>query len=519
MRSIREMLHRTGHAAAPSMGMRLLLYWFAMALLLVATILSILMATGVLSHASRQLAGVLDIQQRNTYAALDAQMNTLTAQGMAMSEKLGKELDAFLAVKGISFDELNNDPVAIAELEKRLYPPLSSTLSAASCSGIFFCLHATANTSLPNADDLRAGMYLRYSGLQPTVASEQDIICFRGATEAARGLQLQMHNRWNPELNAALIPGSQKVSAYQGQRLAEGCLWTKRTELLDTWEQVTLLCVPILDGSGVVRGFCGMEVSDLYFSLSHGTVSSTFGKMLTLVAPVDGDKLSLSGAMLGATDGSRLTADGTLHISEGKYYTTYTNGKETYLGRHQLLDAGTWDDVPLAAVTLLPDDAFRSYERGARGAWFLGAVLFLLMMLAAATMLSRSFVKPINKSLAAVRGGAAEMVASGIPEIDELLAAIRERPAGTLPPEVEARLQGFARRAETLTGTERTILQYYMDGHTVKDIPELASISASTVKTHNRNLYRKLGVASFDELKVYIELFAGCGRSSELLSR
>lgn len=57
MRSIREMLHRTGHAAAPSMGMRLLLYWFAMALLLVATILSILMATGVLSHASRQLAG------------------------------------------------------------------------------------------------------------------------------------------------------------------------------------------------------------------------------------------------------------------------------------------------------------------------------------------------------------------------------------------------------------------------------------------------------------------------------
>lgn len=75
--------------------------------------------------------------------------------------------------------------------------------------------------------------------------------------------------------------------------------------------------------------------------------------------------------MLGATDGSRLTADGTLHISEGKYYTTYTNGKETYLGRHQLLDADTWDDVPLAAVTLLPEDTFRSYERGrgAHGSW------------------------------------------------------------------------------------------------------------------------------------------------------
>ena len=93
------------------------------------------------------------------------------------------------------------------------------------------------------------------------------------------------------------------------------------------------------------------------------------------------------------------------------------------------------------------------------------------------------------------------MVASGIPEIDELLAAIRERPTGTLPPDVEARLRGFAERASTLTGTERTILQYYMDGYTVKDIPELACISASTVKTHNRNLYRKLDVDSFDELR------------------
>ena len=326
------------------------------------------------------------------------------------------------------------------------------------------------------------------------------MICFRGAAETARSLQLQMHNRWNPELNAALIPGSDQVTAYQGARLADGCLWTKHTELPDTWEQVMLLCLPILDGGGTVRGFCGAEISDLYFSLSHNTVPSAFGNMLTLAAPIDGDSLLLSGAMLGATDGSRLTANGILHISDGKYYTSYSDGKNTYLGRHQLLDAATWDGIPLAAVTLVPDGTFRSYETGSQIAWFLGAVLFLLAMLVVATVLSRQFVKPINKSLAAVRGGT-EMVASGIPEIDELLAAIRDRPTGTLPPDVEARLRGFAERASTLTGTERTILQYYMDGYTVKDIPELACISASTVKTHNRNLYRKLDVDSFDELR------------------
>ena len=94
-------------------------------------------------------------------------------------------------------------------------------MSAASCSGIFFCLNVTANTELPNADVLRAGLYLRYTGLQPTVASEQDAVCFRGAAEAARGLRLQMHNRWNPELNTALIPGSERVSASRVERPAE----------------------------------------------------------------------------------------------------------------------------------------------------------------------------------------------------------------------------------------------------------------------------------------------------------
>ena len=349
MRPIREAIQKK-RAAGPSMGLRLLLYWFTMVLLM-AAILSTLMATGVLSHPAHQLSGTLDIQQRNTYAALDSQMDALTAQSMAMSEKLGKELDAFLAAKGIAFDELNNDPDTIAELEKRLYTPLSNTLGAASCSGIFFGLNVTANTFLPNAEDFRAGLYLRYSGLQPTVASEQDVICFRGAAETARSLQLQMHNRWNPELNAALIPGSDQVTAYQGARLADGCLWTKRTELLDTWEQVMLLCVPILDGGGTVRGFCGAEISDLYFSLSHNTVPSAFGNMLTLAAPIDGDSLLLSGAMLGTADGSRLTANGILHISDGKYYTTPLTamGKTPIWGGTSfwMLPRGTASPLPL----------------------------------------------------------------------------------------------------------------------------------------------------------------------------
>ena len=46
MRSIRNAIQNS-YAASRSMAVRLVLYWFIMALLLVAAILSILMATGV----------------------------------------------------------------------------------------------------------------------------------------------------------------------------------------------------------------------------------------------------------------------------------------------------------------------------------------------------------------------------------------------------------------------------------------------------------------------------------------
>ena len=53
MRSIRNAIQNS-YAASRSMAVRLVLYWFIMALLLVAAILSILMATGVLRELYRE---------------------------------------------------------------------------------------------------------------------------------------------------------------------------------------------------------------------------------------------------------------------------------------------------------------------------------------------------------------------------------------------------------------------------------------------------------------------------------
>lgn len=92
----------------------------------------------------------------------------------------------------------------------------------------------------------------------------------------------------------------------------------------------------------------------------------------------------------------------------------------------------------------------------------------------------------------------------------------RNGAVGELPTGMEDLFRSFAEKVKTLSSAERRILNYYIEGHDTADIPDLAFISIHTVKKHNRSIYQKLGVASRDELMLYIELFRCCGRLDEL---
>ena len=88
--------------------------------------------------------------------------------------------------------------------------------------------------------------------------------------------------------------------------------------------------------------------------------------------------------------------------------------------------------------------------------------------------------------------------------------------SGELPPNMEELFSSFAGKVKTLSSAEHRILNYYIDGYEISDVPDLAYISINTVKKHNRSIYQKLDVASRDELMLYIELFRCCGRLGEL---
>lgn len=59
---------------------------------------------------------------------------------------------------------------------------------------------------------------------------------------------------------------------------------------------------------------------------------------------------------------------------------------------------------------------------------------------------------------------------------------------------------------QTLTPTERKIFNYYLDGLNVKEIAQTISVKESTVYSHNKSIYSKLGINSLKQLLRYAAL-------------
>lgn len=88
-----------------------------------------------------------------------------------------------------------------------------------------------------------------------------------------------------------------------------------------------------------------------------------------------------------------------------------------------------------------------------------------------------------------------------------------------LPRDLQDSLDSFLDGMAQLTPAELRICDLYIAGYKIGEIPEKAFISMNTVKKHNKNIYRKLGVGSREELLLYVDLFYRCGKEDELIRR
>ena len=506
-----------------SIRRRLVLYWVSMELALFLIFILVLNLIGTFSKTERELSAFLELQERNTSAALSNHLSELTAQGIVLSKDISKKMSNLLNDRGVDFDELNDNIPLIAELEEDLYDSVYTTLNAGDCNGAFVLLDATANTSLVGSDKSRIGCYLRYSDVSAAGSTNQRLSYFRGMFDIARKNDVQLHNRWNPEFYTSNLPGYDDFMAIQVDRIEDSFCWSGRMHITGTWEDAALLYVPVIY-QGRVCGICGIELGYLYFQLSYASVKSQYGSVMTLIAPLEGDNLLLDKAMFGGSAGAALQTQGVLNIKEEKYFDRYESDSVRYVGIHKSLGQRTVDGRELVVALLLPESSFSSAVSSERAKWMIVSVAALLLLLVLAFFLARSFARPITQGIRSLRedgsmsGRAAKV---GIREIDELHDFVqdlkeRKRLAEEMPPGVQLLLADFSSRVQTLTPMERTVLQYYIEGHDTVETANLAFISINTVKKHNTNIYRKLGITTREELMLYIDLFSRCGKIEEI---
>lgn len=501
------------------MQRRLFLYWSSLLLAVLSVFLIVLRMTGIFWALDKEMQQILSVRQKNITNDLSEQFSQIAAQGIVLSQQASSSISNYLFTDSVA--SLNNTPVQIEELESLLYGSLITALQSAPCSGTYLVLDATTNSQAPGAEFSRAGLYIRLTNLNSKGSADPDLVFYRGIADIAREHRLELHNRWKLEFDTSILPGYDEMLTGPAGRLAESTLWTERICLPDTWENVMLLMVPILGDNGSVLGVCGLELSEFYFMLSYPSEESTYGSMVTLLAPMDGDTLLLSNAMMGKQQETYLNTEDVLQVKEGRYFNQYIGKSQTFLGIHTKMGLRTADGSPLYAVTLVPQDAYLRACTLHRTFWIVGSVAIFAALLALSVYLSRSFARPISRSLELIQnGGPLHKECSGVWEIDELFDYIQTKMQPTsgsqLPSNIEELFCSLAQRAASLTPTEHNILRYYADGKGVSEVADQACISINTVRRHNANIYQKLGVSSREELLLYIELFRRCDRLDEL---
>ena len=524
---LKELRILNAFAKKQSVGMqrKLMLYWVSMILVIFAVVILLLSVAGAFSRNDEQLHEVMELHLKNTQDNLESHLDHLTARSLNLSKELSREIESVLVQEGISLQDVNDNPELLLKLQEIMYPLISTTLQTSNCNGAYAILDATINTGLAQAPHSRSGIHLRYSNLSASSPVSPTVVYFRGIPDIARQKDLELHNRWNLEFDTDQFPGCRELMDAPLNRPAERYFWSHRIDLKDTWESAMLLCVPIVGSDGTVYGVCGVEISALYFQFSYPTVEGQFGSAVTVLAPIQDGRLLLSDGLIGSINGTYLDGQETLVIHQGRYYNEYDTGAERYIGLHQTIPISKGEeDTVWAAAILIPQESYAAYTANTQKTWILAALVLLLVLLAFSFFLARRFVRPITDSLK--RFQQEEMLepgmSSGISEVDELAEFLNARARnqrleqGELPPNIAELFDQFVSRKDLLTEAERNILRYYIDGYEIAQIPDLAFISMSTVRKHNRSIYEKLGVSSRDELMLYIDLLRRCGRLQEL---
>ncbi|MBQ4616037.1 MAG: LuxR family transcriptional regulator [Mailhella sp.] len=465
--------------------------------------------------------GFLPLEKNDTAAQLEDMLedydrrialhfNKMAGHGIRLSQRLSVAIEQELTDRKATFADLSDNQQLIEAIEERSYDILEQTLRFAGGSGVFVIFDTTVNTSVPDAELSRAGVYLKLANIHSCDPIAPILLFARGMLEVGARHGHDFHNKWELEFSISRFDVFNRLKKHAVPDLSKCFYFSPRMNLAGTWENMMLLGVPMMSRKGEFLGICGIEMNSLYFRLAFPLDSTPLSLVTGLLTCRDGNMLMPSMGLNSGAYADNFTesfSESLIKESSGRL-NRYVSPMENFVGLDREIALSPLDGSNRWVTSLLvPESSHRLslHLKYLKIAVF-GAV-FLVLAYFFSYLISRRFISPILEKIDAITAGKAER--TEIPEIDDLIEYLSREETSQRPQESQPDMTGyhtFLANIETLSKAERAVFDLYVEGFSAPEIAEQLHITIHTVKSHNRRIYAKLNISSRKELLLFINM-------------
>lgn len=519
------------------MRRKLFLYMLILVVIVIIAVLTGLSLIGRFNSIEDNYYEKLNMQIEVFEKDIINEFDHLAFMGVRLSENMADILHKYYDNGEARFDGSAVPVDTITEMQEEMIEPIRDQLLKTDCSGVFVMMNATVDNSVGNDKDTRSGIYLQKSSFVSCDADDK-LLLYRGSSQVSRRHGIMPHRKWKLEFTTDNFPDYEISNSKTEQPVYNSYHVSNAFMLPGTSDKAILVTVPVVDDEGNAYGLCGFEVSESYFKSEHSQPSGI--SHLTCIITEDNRPVLNTdiGLSSGVENGYYKTPDTELTYTRAKGNLLLFKGdKMRSVGLIKSISLHSGEAHAIAVIT--PEKDYKSAVTEYTIKTIILLILLIAVTICTAMYLTRRFVAPILKTLEHIKIGDEYDADSELQEINDLFAFLSDKDK-----KHEEKLQAlelekqkaeeayqkaqseidrlaYSRKSEIdpddyqyfiegismLTPTERTIFEHYLEGHSVKEIMELADIKESTVRYHNQNIYRKLGVNSLKQMLRYATLW------------
>ena len=522
-----------------SISMRRRFYFFIMSAIAIILCLILLLFNlfGIMNPTDRQIMEMLDTQLLSYTDDIRDDYNNVAAHTISFSEQLETSIQNYLTENNMTFEDLKNNPEALANLQNDLYEVVYLNMQLAPSSGAFYILDTTVNSH--SDTPYYNGIYLKYINIYSENTVNNEISLYRGSYTTGKENNLTFHSGWQNEMQTDFFNNSNSLFADNPHYIL-----SPTVEIPETWERARYVYVPIHDLKDNIIGICGFEVNDLYFQLSEEVSDEKLGQLIGALLDEE------QGMYSGQFNSSRYNiANAKIQTLEKNNITIFDFHTEKCIGKTQTIQLGNNDyTVAIMLTENQYENLIRKNQVKTAGVIFFIVIFALIYCI----FISKKYVSPLVKSLEQIKTNDGTRNNSKIREIDDLFAFLEEKDIlyekklqdlekSQMMAEEEAKrtksayekalaeyalaqseiqhlstehkkeivledYEFFLCNLSTLSPAEYKIYELYLSGKTAKEIVGILGITENTLKYHNKNIYSKLGISSRKQLLRFASL-------------